>query len=107
VHEELVVRKAGSGLGRYIERLCGYDYRAAGPGVQREPLSTSVVLIIGLGPKLGLCDRRDQGRPTRLLGSFLAGLDDSCAMVAHDGVMQGVQVDLTPLAARMLRRADA
>jgi AraC-like DNA-binding protein len=73
-----------------------------GPGIQREPLATSVVLIVGLGPKLDLLDKRDPRRPARSLGSFLAGLDDSCAIVAHDGTMRGIQVDLTPLAARML-----
>jgi AraC-like DNA-binding protein len=36
------------------------------------------------------------------LGSFVAGPDDACAVIEHDGEMRGVQVDLTPLAARMV-----
>jgi AraC-like DNA-binding protein len=59
-------------------------------------------LIFGLGPELGLIDRGDPVRPPRWFGSFVAGLDDACAVIAHDGTMRGVQVDLTPLAARMI-----
>lgn len=104
MYEELVIRGASSGLERYVERLCGYEHRSSGPALQREPLSTSVVLILGLGPELGLLDRTDPGRPPRWLGSFVAGLDDGCTVVAHNGAMRGVQVDLTPLAARMIFR---
>ncbi len=43
-------------------------------------------------------------RPAMRLGSFAAGLDDTCAVIEHDGEMRGVQVDLTPLAARMIFR---
>ena len=43
-------------------------------------------------------------RPAMRLGSFVASLDDTCAVIEHDGEMRGVQVDLTPLAARMIFR---
>jgi AraC-like DNA-binding protein len=61
-----------------------------------------VVVIVGLGPELGLVDRRDPARKLRWHGSFVAGLDDGCTELAHHGVMRGVQVDLTPLAARTI-----
>lgn len=100
----LVLRRAEPRLLPYIERYCGYDQRTAGPMRQREPLSTGVVLILGMGPELRLVDPADVARPSLRLGSFVAGLDDACALIEHDGELHGVQVDLTPLAARMIFR---
>ena len=104
MEQELVVRRPGPGLRRHIVRYCGYAERTGTPTRQREPLSTGVVLIFGLGPELRLVDATDSARPPTRLGSFVAGLDDSCAVIEHDGEMRGVQVDLSPLAARMIFR---
>jgi AraC-like DNA-binding protein len=104
VDNELVARGASPGLRRHIRRYVGYAERTAEPTRQREPPSTGVVLIFGLGPELRLVDQADPTRPAMRLGSFVAGLDDTCAVIEHDGEMRGVQVDLTPLAARMIFR---
>jgi AraC-like DNA-binding protein len=61
-------------------------------------------MILGLGPRLGLADRADPARPAAWFGSFVAGMDDACAVIEHKGEMRGVQVDLTPLATRMIFR---
>jgi AraC-like DNA-binding protein len=99
---ELVVRGSGPRLSRHVHRFWGYAEKTAKPTRQREPLSTGVVLIFGLGPELRLVDPARPARAPVRLGSFVAGLDDSCAVIEHDGEMRGVQVDLTPLAARMI-----
>jgi AraC-like DNA-binding protein len=104
MENELVVRRADPRLRRYIDRYYGYAEQTAGPVRQREPPSTGVVLIFGLGPELKLVDRADPTRPPMRLGSFVAGLDEGCAVIEHDGEMRGVQVDVTPLAARMIFR---
>lgn len=104
MESELVVRTAADGLRGHIRRYVGYSERTAKPTRQREPPSTGVVLIFGLGPELRLVDRTAPTRPAMRLGSFVAGLDDRCAVIEHDGEMRGVQVDLTPLAARMIFR---
>jgi AraC-like DNA-binding protein len=102
VEQELVVRTAAPGLRRHIQRYVGYAELTASPARQREPASTGVVLIFGLGPELKLLDPRDPTRQPTRVGSFFAGPDDSCTVVEHDGEMRGVEVNLTPLAARML-----
>lgn len=99
-----MVRSAELGLRRQIHRYVGYSERTAGPTRQIELPSTGVVLIFGLGPELRLLDPAHPTRPPVRLGSFVAGLDDGCALIEHDGEMRGVQVDLTPLAARMIFR---
>lgn len=40
--------------------------------------------------------------PVPWLGSFVAGLDDACAVIEHKGEMRGVRVDLSLLATRMI-----
>lgn len=102
VTNELVVRRADPALRRHIRGYWGYTHELPGPARQREPLSTGVVMILGLGPRLGLVDQCDPEREPRWLGSFVAGLDDACTVIAHDGAMHGIQVDLTPLATRMI-----
>lgn len=105
MEDELVVRRADAGLRQHIGRFWGYTHRAPGPARRREPLSIGVVLIFGLGPRLGLVDRADPARPATWFGSFVAGLDDACAVIEHNGEMRGLQVDLSPLATRMIFRA--
>ena len=53
------------------------------------------MLIFGLGTSITVEDGRR-------FESFAAGLGDACPWIEHDGTMRGVQVDLSPLAARML-----
>lgn len=102
--DALVVRRPRPDLAGHVTRYCGYVHHAGGPALEREPLSTGVVLILGLGPQLGIVDRREPAQPPARFHSLLAGLDDACAVIAHDGTMRGIQVDLTPIAARMIFR---
>ncbi len=99
VEQELLRASASPYLNDLYPGYRGYEHRSNGPARQRERLSTSVVLIFGLGPQLRLLDPNDPAHPHSRLGSFVAGLDDACAVIEHDGLMPGIQVDLTPLAA--------
>lgn len=94
---ELVVRPAAPDIRRHVARYWGYAQDTGRPVQQREPISPRVVLIFGLDSELTL----DDGTRVR---SFAAGLDDRCAVIRHDGTMRGVQIDLSPPAARMLFR---
>lgn len=104
MRNELVVRRADPALRRHIRGYWGYAQEVSGPARQREPLSTGVVMILGLGPQLGLADPADPALPAEWFGSFVAGMDDACAVIEHKGEMRGVQVDLSPLATRMIFR---
>ncbi|HEX3873049.1 MAG TPA: helix-turn-helix domain-containing protein [Solirubrobacteraceae bacterium] len=100
--DELVTSRAAPGLRGDIRGYWGYHHTTPGRGRQREPLSTGVVLIFGLGPELGIVDRAHPERPAAGFGSFVAGLDDWCTVIEHEGEMHGLQVDLSPLAAGII-----
>ncbi len=104
MEDELVVRGADPRLGDGVGRYWGYRHGLSAPGRQREPLSPGVVLILGLGPRLGVVGRTDPAGPASWFGSLVAGLDDACTVIEHEGEMRGVQVDLSPLAARRIFR---
>jgi AraC-like DNA-binding protein len=106
VTDELVVRRADRGLSPHVGRYWGYAHQASAAARQREPLSTGVVLIFGLGARLGIVDPAEPRRPAAWFGSFVGGLDDRCAVIEHTGEMSGVQVDLSPLATRMIFRVS-
>lgn len=87
-------RRSGGALGEHVLRYCAYEEVTGVPTRQRELVSTSVVLIFGLDTRLGVDGER--------LQTFVGGLGDRCQWIEHEGSMAGVQVDLTPLAARLL-----
>jgi AraC-like DNA-binding protein len=93
-----------SDLQPYVRRLLPYDLRVPARMRQVEPPGPRVVLIFGLGPGLGLVDPADPQRRPAPLGSFLAGPDDARTVLQYEGDVRGVEVDLTPLATRMLFR---
>jgi AraC-like DNA-binding protein len=91
---ELLRRRAGAAVRPHVDGYWGYRERTGRPTRQREPLSTNAVLIFGLGSELRVDGRR--------FSTFVGGLDDSCPIIEHDGELRGIQVDLTPLGARMI-----
>ena len=105
VTDEMVVRYADRRLRPYVGRLWGYAHRAPAAAQQREPLATGVVLIFGLGVPLGIADPSSR-RPAGWCGSFVGGVVVRCAVFEHKGEMRGIQVDLSPLAARMIFRVS-
>jgi len=96
---ELVSRAADARLAPHVTRLQGYDERSVAPSRRCEVPTGRAVLILGLGPPLRV---REPGGPPVALRAFLAPPSARPAFTEHDGVMRGVQVDLTPPAARML-----
>lgn len=72
----------------------GYRQAMDGPVRRVELPHAGIVLIVGLGPAIDV-----DGAAHR---SFVAGLYDAPAVVTDDGRQAGVQINLTPLGARML-----
>jgi AraC-like DNA-binding protein len=81
--------------------MVGFDERSPGPGVQRQFPEPWVVMIIDFGSTLRV-KLRGEASSSRHVGGFVAGLGDAFALVERSGRQRGVQVDLTPTAARRL-----
>lgn len=87
-------RRPGEAVDEHVLRYWAYEETTGVPTRQREPISTSVVLIFGLDTRLDVDGKR--------LQTFVGGLGDRCQWIEHDGSMRGMQVDLTPFGARLL-----
>ena len=77
-----------------VLRYAGYEERAAAPVRRTELPQDRVSLILNLGGPFEVEGRR--------FGSFVAPVDDRPALTGFEGSARGVQVDLTPFAARAL-----
>jgi AraC-like DNA-binding protein len=88
---ELVRREAPPRLRPHVRSYCGYVETGTQPFRRKELPSGDVVLILGLGQPIRVDDRPRT--------SFVAGLHGEHAVTEHDGVQEGLQVNLTPLGA--------
>jgi AraC-like DNA-binding protein len=85
----------GAALRGHVRRYAGYEEHSDVPLRRRELPSATAALIVSFGPRIRV---HGQGEPR----SFVAGLHDRPAVTEFHGDQHGVQIDLTPLAARRL-----
>ncbi len=86
-------------LERYVSRYCGYVEAMPGTLRRRESASTVCVLIIDFAQPIGVVEG---GALVRRPGGFVGGLSDTFTVTEHDGVSHGLQVNFTPVGARLL-----
>jgi AraC-like DNA-binding protein len=96
---EMVRREAPPRLRGAVARSVGYSERWRGPLSRRETPECGVVLVLGLGPDLAV--GRAGAQPERHT-ALVAGLHERPVRTEHGGEQTGVQVDLSPLAARAI-----
>jgi AraC-like DNA-binding protein len=101
-HWELVSRPPHPALRGHVRRYCGYAERMTAPQRRREVISGDVVLIVAFGPPMRLRYPLDPRAPEERRTSFLVGLHAPLTVTEHDGIADGVQIDLTPLGAHLL-----
>lgn len=99
---EAVVGRPDPRLRPYVDRYLGYRERAAAPLVRQEVAGAFVVLVLGWGAALDVTDPRAAGRGAHGVNAFVAGPFDGCCSTLTEGEGVGVQVLLTPPAARRL-----
>ncbi|MCP3164091.1 AraC family transcriptional regulator [Myxococcus qinghaiensis] len=98
---ELVDGTPDARLREHVHNYCGYRESTPGPVRRRELPAPQVVLIIDFGPPLRIVDPRT-GRPLgRHPVGFVAGLDDTYSVTETSGSMNGMQVNFTPVGARL------
>jgi AraC-like DNA-binding protein len=77
----------------------GYSHRCRGSYRRREPAQDRVTLIVNFGPRLQVAGPAFEQVAA---DSFIAPLADTYAVTTESGSLHGLQVDLSPLGARML-----
>ena len=69
---------------------------------RREVPSPIIPIILNLGPPFGVAMSLDPAAHFREHGSFVAGLSDACATTQSYGISRCIQVNLTPIGARLV-----
>ncbi len=88
-------------LAGLVRGYCGWREQTSVPLVRIEPPTRDVPLIILFESPVLALDPEAPGR-TEAFGSFVAGLYDRYTLVGSQGLMAGVQVNLSPIGARLL-----
>src|SRR3954447_6372372 len=99
---ELVSALPHPALRAHVRRYSGYAERTTAPMRRREPVNGDIVLIISFGPSMVLRWPENPAMPAERRTSFLVGLHAPVTVTEHDGVSEGVQVDISPVGAHML-----
>jgi AraC-like DNA-binding protein len=98
---ELVYGACHPALAPYVLEYCGYSEQTAAPARRRELPAAQVVMIIDFGPTLRLLDATGARVVAAHPGGFIAGIDDGFTLTETAGRMEGMQVNFTPLGARL------
>lgn len=103
---ELAIRAPAPALRDHvIGDYVGYVESAPGVVRRREFAAPFTVLIFDFGPPLRLRDPDDEQLVERHAAGFVAGISDRATITEHDGCSSGIQVNLTPIGARLLTGA--
>lgn len=85
----------------YVNRIVGFR-EAGAPVLRREPLMVGCPMLFVFGAPYRLSDRAQPSVLSVTRGSFTAGVFDSFTMSSPTGRTEGLQIDLSPLGARIL-----
>lgn len=87
-------------LRRFVRRYAGFREEVAGSGARVEPPTPKAVLIVNFGAPFEI-DYPDDGLGWRRQDSFVAGFGERRAANRGTGLSHCLQVDFTPLGARL------
>jgi AraC-like DNA-binding protein len=89
-------------LSAYVRSFYGYHERCPGAMRRRELPSPQCVVIVEIGPPIRIYDAGQTEQFSRYPGGFVVGLDDRWTITQHEGEQRGVQLNLSPIGARVL-----
>ena len=85
----------------YIRELCGFWEITSVPMLRREFPESQFVMVIEFGPPLAVYGPYNNMERARHSTGFIAGMHDCFAVTESVGSMRGLQVNFTPLGARL------
>lgn len=99
---ETVVAAPAPRLAPLVRTYIGYRYEGFEPGTHLGLPSHDLTVVISLGAPLRLSAMPDPAQAPAEFTACASGLHTRPAVIAHDGVQYGVQLELTPAGARSL-----
>lgn len=100
-HWQNVRRQPDAQIRPYVHDYQGYEQVTPHVIRERHMPHGAVTVIINFGPNLRTLDPRDPEAPAFAPDAFVAGISDSYAMSESLGVSRGLQLDFTPIGARL------
>jgi AraC-like DNA-binding protein len=85
----------------YIRELCGFWEITSVPMLRREFPESHFVMVIEFGPPLAVYGPYNNMERARHSTGYIAGMHDCFAVTESVGSMRGLQVNFTPLGARL------
>jgi AraC-like DNA-binding protein len=85
-----------------VRSYYGFREETGAPIRRREGPESSVVVIVSFEHEWRIGNALEPGRPLERRTSFVGGLHDACVLTEHAGRSEGMQANLSPLAAHML-----
>jgi AraC-like DNA-binding protein len=101
---ELVRREPAAALRGLVTAYHGYREETGSPKRRREGPGGDVVVILGFDTSWWIGDALDPAALGGRYSSFTGGMREGQVLTQHDGRSAGVQIDLSPHAARALFR---
>ena len=98
---EIATRPPTPRLRAHVRDLLGYVEAAAGKLRRRELPGPQVALLLEFGAPIRIFAAGSDRLVSRYPGGFVAGMQDSFTLTEHDGAQSGLQVNLTPIGARL------
>jgi AraC-like DNA-binding protein len=89
-------------LRAFIERYVGYRMSGFAPGVHRGLPSRHLTFIVSIGPTIDVIAQTDPHQAPASYHCVVSGLQARSATIGYGASQEGVQIDLSPLGARVL-----
>lgn len=95
------IARPAPGVPPCVERYVGY--RSIGsPALHRGVPSRHMTFVVAIGPGIDVVAHTNPAQAPHRYRAVLSGLQPSSALIAHDGVQEGVAIEMSPLGCREL-----
>jgi AraC-like DNA-binding protein len=99
---QYVTARPAPPLRAFIERYVGYRLSGFAPGVHRGLPSRYLTFIVSIGPTVDVIAQADPHQAPASYHCVVSGLQGRPATIGYGSHQEGVQIDVSPLGARVL-----
>jgi AraC-like DNA-binding protein len=89
-------------LSSLVRRYIGYRYSGLAPGTHLALPSPDLTVVLSLGERMRMSAMPDPRQSPAAFGALAGGLHTRPGIIAHDGELCGIELDITPAGARAM-----